>query len=469
MLDPTLAPSGNFDLSNFKITLPVDSSGGYTGTAVEVTNLINYINSQYFYTGVDGSMVFRAPVDGATTSGSSYARSELREMNGTARAAWNLSTGGVMTATLEVDKAPTRLDGTVGKLVVGQIHGANDELVRLYWDANKLYFANDLSGSDNSEHKFYFTNAAGQQPDVSLDERFSYVIDAKGSTLDVTVYADGDVYHSVTPINSVWQSDSLYFKAGAYLGINETSGTGWGQTSFYDLRFNHTDTTLTPTGTSTTGSTSGGTTTDGGSTSGGTTSGGTTAPEPVVTVEGKTVTGTDDGNSLKGTEGNDTVYAKRGNDTVHALGGDDLVYGGTGTDKLYGEAGNDTLYGEDGWDTLIGGLGADTLYGGGGGDTFKFSSILESKAGSLDTIMDWSAADKDKISLSAIDADTTQSNNQSFDFIGTDAFSHTAGELRYFQDSGHTVIEGDVGGDGIGDFQILINSLTTLSSGMFSL
>ena len=245
-LNASLTPSGNFNLSNWKITLPVDASGTITGTAVEVTNLSNYSRNPFFYTGSDGAMVFRAAVDGATTSGSSYARSELREMNGTARAAWNLSTGGVMTATLEVDAVPTRFDGTMGKVVVGQIHGQNDELVRLYWDAGKMYFANDQSGSDNAEHKFYFTNAAGQQPDVSLNEKFSYVIDAKGSSLEVTVYADGDVYKSVTPINSVWQSDILYFKAGTYLGVNETQGTGYGQTSFYDLRFNHTDTTLVP-------------------------------------------------------------------------------------------------------------------------------------------------------------------------------------------------------------------------------
>lgn len=245
-LNPSVAPGGNFDLSNWKITLPVDSNGGFSGTAMEVKNLSTYQHSKYFYTAADGAMTFVAPVEGATTSGSSYARSELREMNGTANAAWNLNTGGFMSATLEVDAAPIR-DGMGGRIIVGQIHGQDDELVRLYWENGKLYFANDQAGSSNSETKFYFVNASGQQPSVSLDERFSYTINAKGDTLEVTVFADGQIYKSVSKINSVWQSDTFYFKAGAYLGANETNGSGYGQTSFYALNFNHNGTVTTPT------------------------------------------------------------------------------------------------------------------------------------------------------------------------------------------------------------------------------
>ena len=245
-LNSSVAPSGNFDLSNWKITLPVDSNGSFSGTAMEVKNLSGYQHSKYFYTAADGAMTFVAPVEGATTSGSSYARSELREMNGTANAAWNLQTGGFMSATLEVDAAPNR-DGMGGRIIVSQIHGKDDELVRLYWENGKLYFANDQAGSNNTETKFYFVNASGQQPDVSLDERFSYTINAKGDNLEVTIFADGQIYKSVSKINSVWQSDSFYFKAGAYLGANETNGSGYGQTSFYALSFNHSGVVTTPT------------------------------------------------------------------------------------------------------------------------------------------------------------------------------------------------------------------------------
>jgi hypothetical protein len=82
-------------------------------------------------------------------------------------------------------------------------------------------------------------NASGQQPDVFLNERFSYTIDAKRYNLEVTVFADGQIYKSARKISSVWQSDTFYFKAGAYLGANESNGSGYRQTSFYALSFNH--------------------------------------------------------------------------------------------------------------------------------------------------------------------------------------------------------------------------------------
>ena len=66
-LNPSVAPSGNVDLSNWKLILPVDSSGTTSDTAAEISNLSGYQNSRYFYTGSNGAMVFEAPVDGATT------------------------------------------------------------------------------------------------------------------------------------------------------------------------------------------------------------------------------------------------------------------------------------------------------------------------------------------------------------------------------------------------------------------
>lgn len=233
------APSGNFNLTNWKIGLPIDSAKGFSGTSVEVKKLKSYQHAKYFFTASDGAMTFVAPVEGATTKGSKYARSELREMKGTEKAAWKLSTGGTMSATLEVDHAPTKFSGMPGRLIVGQIHGEDKELVRLYWENGRLYFANEQAGTNNTETKFYFANAAGQQPNVSLNERFSYTISAKGSDLKVSIRADGQTYTSTTKINSVWQKDSFYFKAGTYLGVNETQGTGYGQTSFYALSFNH--------------------------------------------------------------------------------------------------------------------------------------------------------------------------------------------------------------------------------------
>jgi Ca2+-binding RTX toxin-like protein len=363
--------SDNFDLTDWNITIPRDSSGGITGTAVIIQPLTNY-ESQWFYDAADGAMVFKADVSGATTSGSNYARSELRELESDGdRAFWNLSTGGTMTATLKVDAVPTLFGGTAGKEVIGQIHGGSDELVRLYWDNGTVYFKNDQAGSSNSELKFLLQNAAGETPDVSIGETFSYYIDAHNSTLSVKVYADGDVYSSVTSINSVWQSDTFYFKAGVYLGVNETQGTGYGQTSFYGFDFSHTA--------------GGGL---GGLLTGSPSPSPTPEPAPSPTPT-PTPSPTPTGTIMNGTSGSDTIdadhdlnttiYGGAGDDSIIGHDGNDLLYGQDGNDRIIGYwgndtidggAGNDSLNGDVGDDTLIGGAGADTVTGGSGHDTF---------------------------------------------------------------------------------------------------
>src|SRR5687768_16960187 len=176
-LHSSYSPGRNFNLSHWKITLPTDRNGTFSGTASEVKNLKGYVNTKYFYTGSDGAMVFKAPVEGSTTSGSRYARSELREMNGSERAAWTIDQGGSMKATLKVDQVPTLFNGTKGRVVVGQVHGQEDELVRLYWEKGTLYFVNDIAGATGRETKFALTNKAGSKPNVALNERFTYSFD----------------------------------------------------------------------------------------------------------------------------------------------------------------------------------------------------------------------------------------------------------------------------------------------------
>ena len=300
-LNPAADPSGNFDLSNWKITLPVDQNGTIIGTASEIKNLSGYQDSKYFYTNSDGAMVFRAAVDGATTSGSKYARSELREMNGSDRAAWSIKQGGSMSATLEIDEAPIRHDGSNGRIVVGQIHGQDAELTRLYWENGTVYFVNDHGGSTGQETAFRLKNSAGKTPDISLNEKFSYTISASANRLKVSVYADGEVYTATDTINSFWNTDTFYFKAGTYLGVNETQGTGYGQTSFYALKFDHA---------------------------------GTAAEQSTLPKTVKTVLGTNSSNKLTGSSHNDKIDGKSGNDTLWGKGGKDILVGGSGRDAF---------------------------------------------------------------------------------------------------------------------------------------
>jgi Ca2+-binding RTX toxin-like protein len=153
--------------------------------------------------------------------------------------------------------------------------------------------------------------------------------------------------------------------------------------------------------------------------------------------------------------------------TVLSGAGNDIVSGGQMADRIVGGAGDDQLYGLGGQDTLLGGLGADVLRGGFGRDIYRYESVAESTAGSVDRIVDFSAGgEADRIDLAALDADGRLDGNQSFRFIGVNAgFSESAGELRAVQTGNRWFIEGDVNGDGVAD---LIIEVTKAPGHIFS-
>ena len=113
--------------------------------------------------------------------------------------------------------------------------------------------------------------------------------------------------------------------------------------------------------------------------------------------------------------------------------------------------------------SLGGGLGNDTLTGGAGADTFVLLTLADSgaTAATRDIIADFLSG-TDKISFVGIDANTAVANDQAFAFIGTSAFSGMAGQLRYGLVSGYTVVEGDVNGDMVADFQLQLTGSQTL-------
>ena len=144
--------------------------------------------------------------------------------------------------------------------------------------------------------------------------------------------------------------------------------------------------------------------------------------------------------------------------TIAGTGRADALAGLSGRDWLKGGAGRDTLSGGAGADILTGGAGADVLTGGAGADRFDYNSLSESTVGSpgRDRITDFSQAQRDRIDLPGIDADASTRGNQRFDFIDTDAFSRTEGELRVVRSRTTTVVQGDVDGDGRADFAITL-------------
>lgn len=170
----------------------------------------------------------------------------------------------------------------------------------------------------------------------------------------------------------------------------------------------------------------------------------------------------------------DVMESKSGSSSNDALlggKGKDKLSGGDGQDYLVGNLGDDRLYGGSGDDRLHGGMGADDLYGGAGGDCFIFKSLKHSgtSRSTWDSIFDFSTKQKDKIDLSAIDANTLKAGNQAFSYVGKKDFSGKAGELRHDKAKSDTYIYGDVNGDRVADLTIHLDDAVSLSKSYFVL
>jgi VCBS repeat-containing protein len=138
----------------------------------------------------------------------------------------------------------------------------------------------------------------------------------------------------------------------------------------------------------------------------------------------------------------------------------DIVFDGSaesdGSFRFLGGQGNDSFTGGKVDDLFFGARGGDTMNGGGGNDVFVYNNVVESTAASFDKILGFGAGDR--IDLSGIDANGGTAENEAFAFIGAEAFSGAAGELRAVQSNGGWTIEGDTNGDKVADLMISVSS-----------
>jgi Ca2+-binding RTX toxin-like protein len=137
------------------------------------------------------------------------------------------------------------------------------------------------------------------------------------------------------------------------------------------------------------------------------------------------------------------------------------LFGGKASDTLKGGALNDLIHGN---------LGADILAGNGGADAFRYQDVAESTAASMDQILDFTAG-TDRIELDRIDANAGAAGDQAFSWIGSGAFTGTAGQLRAYEQNGTWFVEGDTNGDSTADLVIALTlqGQTPLGAGDFLL
>lgn len=170
--------------------------------------------------------------------------------------------------------------------------------------------------------------------------------------------------------------------------------------------------------------------------------------------------------NLAGTAGNDIIRTGNGNDTLGGAGGNDSIRGGAGADTIHGGSGMDTLFADTGQDRLYGDGGTDFLYGGtdSAADVFIFVATTDSVVGvNRDRIYNFSSG-SDDIDLSVIDANSAVSGNQSFSWGATTA---KANGVWITFSSGSAIVNGDINGDKVADFQIQLYNISSVSSADF--
>ncbi|WUN29481.1 polysaccharide lyase family 7 protein (plasmid) [Streptomyces sp. NBC_00316] len=214
-------PAQRLDLSRWKITLP----SGEPGKPKEVLQpeLTTFSVAPWFGVLDDCAGVqFRAAVDGVTTSGSGYPRTELREMtgDGTVKASWDPTQG---THTLTVREAVTALPHDKPHVVSAQIHDADDDVTVFRLEGSNLYIT---KGDDTHYHL------------VTDSYELGTVFEAKFVVENgqVKAYYNGEletVIEHTEPGN--------YFKAGAYTQANcsnsaPCSADNYGEVEIYDLK-----------------------------------------------------------------------------------------------------------------------------------------------------------------------------------------------------------------------------------------
>jgi hypothetical protein len=193
-------PADVLNLSNWYLGLPIGAQESPTN--VYQPELDTYAIDPWFVPAVGCTGVrFRAAVNGVTTSGSGYPRSELREMtnNGTTKASWSSTSG---THTMVIREAITALPRDKPHVVAGQIHDSADDVSVFRLEGRNLYVTN----GDTAHHKLVTSSYV-------LGTEFEAKFVVSGGK--VMAYYNGVLQTTITRSFS-----GAYFKAGAYTQAN---------------------------------------------------------------------------------------------------------------------------------------------------------------------------------------------------------------------------------------------------------
>lgn len=214
------------NLQNWKLTLPVNTEHNGDPDEIKQPELNTYSDNQYFFVNKKKDAVtFRANVGGETTKGSNFARSELREMADSEKAAWSSAKG---KHTLFIDQRVTHLPEVRKHMVIGQIHDATKYVIFFRLEDTKLLV------SVNGGQRVVL------DPDYILGKRFSVKFVVENN--ETQCFYNNELKYTYSGSFS-----DAYFKAGAYVQssckgkkmVEGESCSAYGEVEIYDLWVKH--------------------------------------------------------------------------------------------------------------------------------------------------------------------------------------------------------------------------------------
>ena len=249
----------NIDLNNWKVTLPVGNP-----TEIKPPEILDYATNSllqdFMYNdSTDGTLVFYTYPGGATTTNSSYPRTELREqmIPGDNNTNWTFAEGGRMRGTLAVPEISQTASGADDRVIIMQIHGrltnaqknligASDNnappILKIYWANDKVRVKTKvLKNLNATDEEMLETSAWGDDDGVYFSEvvgqeEFTLEIIASEGRLEVILNDNESLVYDDIHMQK-WGVFENYFKAGAYLAANNNGA--FAKVKYYDLEVSH--------------------------------------------------------------------------------------------------------------------------------------------------------------------------------------------------------------------------------------
>ena len=249
----------DIDLSNWKVTLPIGNP-----SEVLPPEILDYATNEtlkpFMYNdSIEGALVFYT-YPGATTTNTSYSRTELRELmnpEDEGETNWTFAQGGYMKGILAMSDISKDDDGEYHRAIIMQIHGRlTDEqrdligeddnnappMLKIYWtDGAVRVKTKILKDLDASYEELLETDAWGDDDGHTFSEyvgfeKFTLEVKVTDGRMEVILNGKESVVYDDVHIEK-WGVFENYFKAGNYLVTKDSDA--FSKVKYFELEVNH--------------------------------------------------------------------------------------------------------------------------------------------------------------------------------------------------------------------------------------